>query len=268
MLLLPLAIHSAYHHGCYQLHVDWFFLFVTALSYAVYCTAFVMALDYTSVGNAVIFGNSQAIILLIGRVLMGHHLALSEALGATVAFLGAILCSKDSKDGTTTEGPSSLRGDALALFSGGAGVIYLVFAKKVRPCMTLYVFMFFIMSLSSCFVLLFMLLSHQELSLDRQMDTGLFGWMNWAPHRLGLEIVMVVVCNILGSTGYVRAMQDFDNLVIAVASLMEPVVAEIMALALGVGVLPGLVGWIGNLLVMVGTMAVVMTKSAQSNDLH
>ena len=55
-----------------------------------------------------------------------------------------------------------------------------------------------------------------------------------APHQLVLEIVMVIVCNYLfGSMGYICAMHDFDNLVIAMASLMEPVVAELMALPLG-----------------------------------
>jgi hypothetical protein len=58
-------------------------------------------------------------------------------------------------------------------------------------------------------------------------------------------------------------MQDFDNLVIAVASLMEPVVAELLALALGVGTLPGLEGWIGNGLVMGGTLAVVSAPQPQ-----
>ena len=55
-----------------------------------------------------------------------------------------------------------------------------------------------------------------------------------APHRLGLEIAMVIVSNYLfGIMVYVCGMQDFDNLVIAVASLMEPVVAELMALTSG-----------------------------------
>ena len=52
-------------------------------------------------------------------------------------------------------------------------------------------------------------------------------------------------------------MHYFSNLVISVATLMEPVVAELTAVALGVGVLPGWMGWIGNGLVIVGTLAVV-----------
>ena len=60
-----------------------------------------------------------------------------------------------------------------------------------------------------------------------------------------------------GALGYVRAMQYFENIVISVAALMEPVVAELTAVALGVGVLPGWMGWAGNGLVIAGTLAVV-----------
>ena len=44
---------------------------------------------------------------------------------------------------------------------------------------------------------------------------------------------------------------------ISVAALMEPVVKEIMAVLVGVGILPGWKGWFGNGLVVIGTMAVV-----------
>lgn len=67
-----------------------------------------------------------------------------------------------------------------------------------------------------------------------------------------------------GALGYVRAMQYFDNLVISVAALMEPVVAEFLALLLGVGSLPGFLGWAGNALVAVGTFCVI----APSNMSH
>jgi NADH:ubiquinone oxidoreductase subunit 4 (subunit M) len=57
--------------------------------------------------------------------------------------------------------------------------------------------------------------------------------------------------------GFVRAMQYFDNIIISVATLLEPIAATLIAFALGVGGLPGTMGWIGNGLVAVGTLAVV-----------
>ena len=81
--------------------------------------------------------------------------------------------------------------------------------------------------------------------------------MNIRPDRLPLEMATVIVCNIMGAMGYVRAFKYFDNLVISVAALMEPVVATFIAYELNVGVLPGVMGWIGNVLVATGTLSVV-----------
>ena len=68
---------------------------------------------------------------------------------------------------------------------------------------------------------------------------------------------MAIVCNIVGSMGYVQAMAYFDNVVILVTSLMEPVISSTMAYVARVGFLPGTQGWIGNVLVIFGTFAVV-----------
>ena len=63
--------------------------------------------------------------------------------------------------------------------------------------------------------------------------------------------------------GCVRATRYFDTLIIAVAALMETVAAELMACVLGVGVLPGLWGWIGNALVFAGTLAIVIPTATE-----
>eukprot|EP00977_Amphora_coffeiformis_P011155 scaffold2667_cov237-Amphora_coffeaeformis.AAC.4 len=49
----------------------------------------------------------------------------------------------------------------------------------------------------------------------------------------------VVICNVLGTMGYVRAFAHFSSVIIAVAALAEPVVASFTAVILNVGVLPG-----------------------------
>ena len=77
---------------------------------------------------------------------------------------------------------------------------------------------------------------------------------------------MVIVCNMIGSMGYLRSTQYFDNLVISVATLMEPMIASFLAYSMDVGVLPGPIGWLGNALVMLGTVAVIDPRSKKSVD--
>ena len=54
----------------------------------------------------------------------------------------------------------------------------------------------------------------------------------------------------MGTLGYVRAFKYFSSVVIAVAALLEPIMAAFTATSMGVGTLPGPEGWIGNVLVI------------------
>jgi hypothetical protein len=156
------------------------------------------------------------------------------------------------------------------MISAVGGVFYLVFGKSLRShIQDVYVFMFFIMMLGSNLTLLYMLVTGQDVSFSRDENIGMFGWMVVTrADRLALEVAMVVVCNFMGALGYVRAFQYFDNLVISVAALMEPVVATFIAFGLGVGMLPGTMGWIGNVLVATGTLAVVYPTVEKSGGAH
>ena len=240
---------------------------VTAFTYTIFVVCFGLALDYTTVGNAVILGNSQSLLLLVGKFVVGHAVTPLETLGALIAFLGALCCSKDSSESNATDDDTSssssnystLMGDGLALLSALGGAVYIVSAKSVRSQMNVYVFMFLNMFQTAIYSLLMAYwFSGTRITLNRHINHGAFGWLHvQAWDRFPLEVLLVVVCNVLGAMGYVRAMQYFDALVISVAALMEPVVAELLACLMGVSALPGWMGWMGNALVIVGTFAVV-----------
>ena len=50
------------------------------------------------------------------------------------------------------------------------------------------------------------------------------------------------------------------------ATLLEPVIATLTAVFLGVGLLPGTLGWVGNIMVAFGTFAVVYPSAASGKD--
>jgi len=277
MVLSPLAAISVYNEGLPKTldNTKKITLLVTAACYATMCVGFVLALQYTAVGNAVILANSQSVLLLFGKLFVGQRILYLEAAGAIFAFGGAALCSLDSAESeggegdgdatgsATSNGHMTLFGDFLALVSATGGVFYLTFAKTVRPHISLYLFMFLIMFFGSTMLLIFLFVfTNIEMTVDRNVTTGIWGWMNLESDRLPLELTMVILCNLFGAMGYIRAMQYFDNLVIAVAALLEPAVAALLAAAVGVANLPGAMGWIGNALVFAGTFAVVYPSAS------
>ena len=271
--LLPYALRSTIKDGLPKLvHTHWCTFGLASFCYAVMCVGFVIALDFTSVGNAVIFANSQVVLLLIGKFFVGAPVLLLEGAGALVAFAGGILCTVDASRTTTADvgehevSPAwSGWGDIFALISATGGVGYLIFAKSVRGHFhSVYEFMFLNMVGASTFTLIYMLLSGQEVTFDMDIHTGVLGFLNPRYDRLPLELFMVVVCNMTGTLGYVRSMQYFDSIIISVATLMEPVVASLLAFSVGVGVLPGGLGWLGNVLVIVGTVCVLAPSTKKS----
>lgn len=58
-------------------------------------------------------------------------------------------------------------------------------------------------------------------------------------------------------------MAYFSTVMIAVFTLLEPMLASIIASAMQVGQLPGALGWTGNLLVAIGTLGVVFPSMDQ-----
>eukprot|EP00978_Attheya_sp_CCMP212_P036053 scaffold160925_cov52-Attheya_sp.AAC.1 len=238
LILAVFAGSSIYKDGLPKLNLgQWMTFTMAAVCFVVHTLLFVIALNYTTIGNAVIFTNSQAVLLLIGKAFVGEPVVLVEGAGAMVAFAGAMVCVSDSGESSQSEDHNSraMWGDTLALCSAVAGVGYLTFAKAIRPYM----------NVSTPF------------SFSRDPYHGLFGWTAWRFDRLAVLVWLILICNLIGTMGFVRAMKHLDNIIIAVATLMEPMIASFVAFELKVGLLPGPLGWLGNVMVALGTLGVV-----------
>jgi len=261
LVLSPLAIHYLMRDGIPKLSIGgWLTFLMATLCFATQNCLFYTALQYTTIGNAVIYSNSQALLLILGKGFAGEPIHFLEGLGVIVAFSGAILCSTDSESRSEkTDTPTTaILGDCLALLAACLGVFYLTCAKAVRSSMSVTLFIFCVMFFGSFMVLLFIALTdgdHMEWNLDPLI--GVFGGFSTYNGRIFVLLYLAVICNGLGTMGIVRAMEYFDNVVIAVATLMEPLLASFIAFAFHAGLLPGPLGWFGNILVVAGTLAVV-----------
>ena len=221
------------------------------------------ALTLTSIGNAIIGANSQALLLVLGKLLTGETVVWMEGAGVVGAFAGCILCSlseaheEEDVGGNAGVDSKAIIGDLLALGSAATGVLYLTFAKAVRSHMCVTVFMFLVMLSGSCLCFLYLLVSGVHFTFDNEPHSGLFGWVTLYENHVFILLYVAIVCNVVGTMGFVRAMEYFENIIIAVATLMEPMIATLIAYVIGVGDLPGTMGWIGNALVAIGTLGVV-----------
>jgi drug/metabolite transporter (DMT)-like permease len=271
LILAPLALTDMYHYGdiLKVTSSQWITFLLSTLCFVVMSIGFCISLDYTTVGNAVILSNSLALILLVGKFLSGVSVTSMEVTGAAIAFGGAVLCSRDSANSTDSESQlgTTIIGDLLAIVSAIGGVGYVTFAKTSRAYMSLYTFMFLTMFIGAAMVLVFQVIVLKEtVTWDCDVTNGIGGFLVLNRFdRLPLELMMVVIGNLGGIMGYVRAMPHFDSLVICSVQLLEPVISEFLSFFAGVGTLPGLVGWIGNAAVAGGTYIVLCQSQKSSN---
>ena len=248
---------------------QWAAFFLAVVLFAAHCLLLYLALEYTTIGNAIIYANSQALLLIVGKVFVGQAVTLLEGVGVVVAFTGALLCSRDSEQSAGDDPEHTITearwGDFMALLSAVAGVLYLTLAKSVRSYVPVTLFIWMVMCLGSFLVLAYLYLTAVPVTWDRHPYTGLFGWMVMTDHHIWILLHIAVVGNVLGTMGFVRAMAFFSTTTIAVATLMEPLLAQLIGYLFHVGLLPGPMGYVGNGLVMLGTIAVVW-QSAEKAD--
>ena len=206
--LFFLAARSLSEKGAPNLSLaQWLTFLAAVFCYSIQGILFISALDYTAIGNAVNYANSQALLLIIGKIFVGERISYFEGGGVLVAFTGAVLCSRDESQGTSPEalGGHTGLGDCLALLSAVAGVGYLTFAKAVRSQIPVTLFIFGVMFFGSFLVLFYMLVDpYETVQFNMDKNVGVFGWLTVSDFRLPILIYLALVVNMIGTMGFVR----------------------------------------------------------------
>lgn len=241
-----------------------------AVNYAIMNTSFAVALEYTSLVNAFILSNLASLIIILSKLVVGIRIAALEGLGTLVGLSGAVICamapseSSSIGDEDDTIGSGVMIGNLLAFVSSITVAMYLVSAKNLRPKIDLFLFMFLIFSLASVFLLAYIIFSGQPCEFSSDEEVGIFGWISLRKDRLWLELYIAVICNGVGTTGYVAIMKYFDAVVVSMVMLMEPVIALFQGIAVGVATFPGLTTWLGNAVVVSGSVMVIWSGSKKT----
>lgn len=242
------------------------------VSYAIYNATFIVALSLTSVGHTYIFTNCHSLLMVLLKLVLGQPLGVLELVGAGVGFSGGIITTMDHHSATATPShigghEASTLGDMIAFAGAFAGVAYLMSAKRVRPTMDVFVFMWTLVTAVAVLVLVVLVLSdHETLGgshesfLSTDATHGLFGWV----HHVGIEVYVVLVGSFAGTMGFVTSLKYFDPLVVSVTMLTEPVVATAIGICIGVDELPGPLTFLGGCAVLTGCALVMLASHKTS----
>ncbi|CAJ1969366.1 unnamed protein product [Cylindrotheca closterium] len=285
MCIFPLAVVSVAQTPKGKLKEQWssltkrdiyFHMPLCAASYSFMTTAFVIALDMTSLANAFVLSNLASLVIICGKFVLGVKVLLLEGTGAFIGLSGAVICALAPRV-MAAEAPGRMLGalassrehlgDGIAFMCSLGLSIYLILAKKLRHKMDLFVFMFVLFSLASAYLLCYIVLTGEEIQISMDPNVGVFGWTNIVPDRLPLEMYMAIVCNIAGTTGYIAVMKYFDPVVIAMVMLTEPVIATLLGIIAGVATMPVGQVIVGNAFVILGSTIVIASESKKTESI-
>lgn len=227
---------------------------------------FLLAMVYTSVGDAYLFCNTHSLLLVLQRLILGQTIRLMEGSGAILGFIGALLCSLDTGSGLERLGSNPMLGNVIGLAAAMSGVVYLSKMQELRNQVPVAVFMWsnvLVVSIVSLgYIVLF-----EAFELSRDPNVGLFGWMDVSWSRLPVELFLVLGVNGIGATGFVASAKYFDAIVISVVMLLQPVVASILGVAVGSAEVPNGLTIVGGLTVICGTMLVLGSSKTEEIDI-
>lgn len=281
-VLSPLVAKSFYTDGFPELTRDqWLSLPLCGAAYAYMCLAFVAALELTTMANAFVLSNMTSLVIIVGRFVLGLPVLPSEGMGAFLGFVGAAICANDASktlatmaasqeggDDTGGTAKSAMMGNVVALSASFGTATYLIFAKRLRSSLDIFVFMFSVMFLGSLCLMIYMTIVGEAYTLGMDIDIGLFGWLHLGFDRLPLEMFMAIVCNCMGTTGYIAVMKYFEPIVPASVMLMEPVVGSLLGTLSGATALPGMQTWMGDAVVAAGTFLVIWSGAKKTEKIE
>ena len=213
-------------------------LVVAWFGWLIYMGGFQVSASLTSVTHAYLFGQMVSVFIVLQKLITRQPVSRLELVGVGIAACGAGLCLMDKGGGGDGQSPT-ITGDMVALGSAAGGCVFLQAAKKARSQVNTYVFYSFMHSWTMIILFLVCGITLRNESWDS--EAGLFGWIHPTEiTRLPVQMIIFVVCDLVGLCGYIIVMKYFDPLMVSLVMLLEPVVGTAEGIALGVSSFPGL----------------------------
>lgn len=222
---------------------QWRLAALSGAALAVHFATWISSLSYTTVAASVVLVETQPIwVGLFGRF-VGERPTRRGQLGIAVALLGTLVISGGAFD----TGSRALWGDLLAVAGAIAAAVYVLLGRNLRQSMSLVTYTSVVYSVSSAVLAAVMLVS----------GTPFFGY---PPETWVLFALMTAGPQLLGHTVFNYLLGSVRATVVAVALVLEPVMATALAFVI-LGERPGVVTVVGGAVVLVGVYLAIVAET-------
>jgi drug/metabolite transporter (DMT)-like permease len=201
---------------------DWLTLLLSGLFLAIHFGSWITSLEYTSIASSVVIVTTSPLwVAILSPLILKEKIPIPVRWGLVIAMLGGLLVagaqsfSADSNMTARTISSSGLWGQFLALLGAIFVAGYLIIGRTMRKTVSLVTYTFLVYGFAAIFLLGFVL----------YLDLPLFGYQ---PQTYLLFLAMAVFPQLLGHSTFNWALKYLPAVVIAIATLGEPVGATLL----------------------------------------
>lgn len=208
---------------------------------------------YTIMSHANLFSSLCGIIIVVARLLTFQKVTQVEIVGAFVSVIGCILTTFDNKARKIDDSDQNIMlGNSLAALSSVFATVYLIrgaeLSKKLPHIQNL-ILMTFMTNLIFFCAGPFVFPGNFTFTMD--LSTGVFGWI--ADKNFLYSFFVLSAINGCGTLGLqLLAMKYFSPVIVGTMMLLEPVFSQIYGIALGLDEYPGILTYVGGIIVLAG----------------
>ena len=217
----------------------------------------------TSIAHAYVLTNTTGAFIVVHKVLTRNAVPRSHFVGVALATAGAGVVmwqssvgEKNNDDSASSgRGSATVAGDAVVAAGAISGAAFLVLAKGVREEMELSLLVVLQM-LVNLPISLTLAVALERCSFASPFDPrrGVIGWLTKA--QIGKQLFISVCGTIVGTCGYIASLKYLAPTVVAIAMLLEPILAALIGWAAGVNAFPDWKTCFGMAAVAAGTAVI------------
>lgn len=234
-LLTPFIISKNIHEIKKIKKIHWIKIMISGIFLGCHFSFWILSLKYTTVASATILVNTSPILLLlINWIIFKINIGKKEVISVIVAFVGSFMLAYGDFFG----GSQALIGDLYALLGAGFVCVYLILGKQVRQNISMTSYTYFTYMFATLTIFILNLFVKDSLVLTSTNEILLF-------------LAMAIFPTLLGHSLFSWSLKYVSETYVAMAILLEPILASIMAYFL-FDEMPTYLQFIGALTVLIG----------------
>lgn len=224
------------------------------------------AANNTIQSHAYIFNNFGGTFIVFSCILVGKKIHKLEVYGSFIALAGAFVTLLDSSAATTDGKKPSMLVNLIDLASSGCGAVYFSLILRLKSAGPLF-FCIMMVQVSSTIFGIFL-----TASIDSSSLVDPFNFKNgilsiWAAPDLVWNLLLVgMLTGHFIAICYFVCSQIFSPLFVSSSLLTEPFMAQMMGVAFGIDLMPGLFTYLGTVVTCLGLYIAIRGGQKKSQN--